>query len=568
MKYSEFIVNGTLTTDSNVIANKFNEYFTNIGPNLAKNIPGSCTSFRKFLTHNYINTFFVKSIEDDEIKKVVMSLKDGAPGIDCIPASVLKHTIDLISSPLSHVCQLSLSEGYFPSELKLAKIIPLYKANDPSLFNNYRPISLLSVFSKILEKIMYDRLYDYLVTLKILYEYQFGFQKSKSTYMALISLTDRLIAALEKGDVCVGLFIDFRKAFDTVNHEILLDKLYFYGIRGVAHDWFRSYLSNRQQCVEYNNVTSNVLNMKCGVPKGSNLGPLLFLLYINDLAYVSSEFFSILFADDSNFFCTGSNLNEVITVVNRELYLVVEWLNCNKMSLNIEKTHFMIFKPKRKILDGNSDVLINGCKINEVKSTKFFGVVIDCNLSWKQHIETVSSKISKNIGILSKARSVFRTDILQSLYYSFIYPYISYCIHVWGSTYKTYIDKIVILQKRVVRLIAGVNRRTHSKPYFDSFCILPVDKVYSYNIGLFMYKYHHGWLSQIFDMFKRNSEVHNYSTRQIQLLHPPKPKTEFGKRSFRYQAVLIWNLVYHHLNVNIKIGTFKKNLKRYLLSTE
>ena len=148
LKYSEFIVNGQITNDRNVIANKFNEYFANIGPNLSKDIPESCTSFKKYLKHNYIETFFVKNIESDEIRKIIMSLKDGAPGIDSIPAAVLKHSVDLISLPLSHVCQLSLTEGYFPSELKLSKIIPLYKAKDPSVFNNYRPISLLSVFFK------------------------------------------------------------------------------------------------------------------------------------------------------------------------------------------------------------------------------------------------------------------------------------------------------------------------------------------------------------------------------------------------------------------------------------
>ena len=302
LRYSEFMVNGQLTDNASVIANKFNEYFAQIGPNLAKNIPEDCPSFREYLKNYYLQTFYIPQIENGEIKKTILSLKDGAPGIDCIPASVLKFTVDLISSPLSHICQLSLDQGYFPSELKLAKIIPLFKSNDPSMFNNYRPISLLSVFSKILEKIMYDRLYDYLVTLQILYAFQFGFQKNKSTYMALISLTDKLIQALDNGNVCVGIFIDFRKAFDTVNHDILLDKLHYYGIRGTAHSWFHSYLTDRQQCVEFNNVTSRVIDMKCGVPQGSNLGPLLFLLYINDLAFVSPQLFAILFADDSNFF--------------------------------------------------------------------------------------------------------------------------------------------------------------------------------------------------------------------------------------------------------------------------
>ena len=568
LKYSEFIVDGKTTNDPNVIANKFNEYFAHIGPNLAKNIPGNSTSFSQYLKKSYMESFFINNIKQNEIKDIVMSLKDGAPGIDGIPASVLKHSIDQIAMPLSHICQLSLNEGCFPSELKIAKIIPLYKANDPSLFNNYRPISLLSVFSKILEKIMYDRLYNYLMDMKILYEYQFGFQKNKSTYMALISLTDKLLAALDNGDICVGLFIDFRKAFDTVNHCILLDKLYHYGIRGIAHDWFFSYLQNRKQCVEFDNVTSTVIDMKCGVPQGSNLGPLLFLIYIYDLAYVSPELFAVLFADDSNFFCTGSDLSNVIDVVNRELCLIVDWLNCNKMSLNIEKTHFMIFKPKRKKIDSCQDIIINGCKINEVKCTKFLGVIIDCDLLWKNHIDHICSKIAKNIGIMTKARSIFRSDTLVSLYYSFIYPYLSYCIHVWGSTFHTYVNKIVVLQKRVIRLIAGVSRRTHSKPFFSSLGILEIEQVYFYNVGLFMYKQHHGWLPQIFDKLKRNFEIHDHYTRQSNLLHPPKPQTEYRKRSFNYQSIQIWNSIHKESFVNLKIGTFKKHLKRYLLHQE
>ena len=241
-------------------------------------------------------------------------------------------------------------------------------------------------------------------------------------------------------------------AFDTVNHDILLDKMYHYGIRGVAYDWFCSYLKDRHQCVEFNGVTSSVINMKCGVPQGSNLGPLLFLLYINDLAFVSPDLFSILFADDSNFFCTGSNLSYVIDIVNREVCSVVNWLNSNKMSLNIDKTHFMIFKPKRKKIDDSFDIVVNGSKIDKVKSTKFLGVIIDSELSWKPHVDAICSKIAKNIGIMTKARSVFNKDTLLSLYYSFIYPYISYCIYVWGSTFETYLKKM-FLQKRAIRII-------------------------------------------------------------------------------------------------------------------
>ena len=198
-------------------------------------------------------------------------------------------------NPLTHICQLSFDQGYFPSELKLAKIVPLFKCKDSSLFNNYRPISLLYVFSKILEKVMYNRLYDYVIKFELLYAYQIGFQKNKSTCMAIICLMDKLFNAMENGEIGIGIFIDFRKAFDTVDHAILLDKLHYYGIRGIAHDWFCSYLTGRKQFVEYEQIQSSSLNMTCGVPRAPSWAhfcfcytSMIWLMYhLNYLLYYS-----------------------------------------------------------------------------------------------------------------------------------------------------------------------------------------------------------------------------------------------------------------------------------------
>ena len=565
--YNKFNINGTMIDDPNIIADKFNDFFTNIGPSLASRIPKCNVSFRNFLKGNYDQTLFIKPVEAEEVHKIIMSLKEGAPGIDCIHASALKYVIDDVKNPITHICQLSLSQGYFPSELKLAKIIPLFKSKDPSMFSNYRPISLLSVFSKILEKVMYDRLYNYLIKFEILHLYQFGFQKNKSTYMALICLIDKLTEALEEGKLAIGIFIDFQKAFDTVDHTILLDKLFHYGIRGIAHDWLKSYLSERKQYIEFNGVQSKVLNVNCGVPQGSNLGPLLFLIYINDLAFASPELFAVLFADNSNFFYTDKNPDSLICKVNNELKHIVSWLNANKMSLNVDKTHYIIFRPHQKKFTKNEEVQINGNKISEVNSTKFLGVIIDRNLSWKYYIEHICSKAAKNIGILRKTRNILDMDTMVTLYYSFIYPYLNYCIHVWGSAVKTHIDKIFRLQKRVVRIIHGVHPRTHSKPLFKNLGILNVKQLFSYNVGLFMYKHSHHWLSSIFDMFTKNSDIHQYYTRQSELLHIPIFNTEIGKRSFRAQATTIWNHIYTNVeSLDIKIGTFKKHLKIFLLN--
>ena len=551
-----------------MIADTFNDFFTNIGPSLASKIPATNISFRNFMKNHSIESMFLKPVSSNEINKIISSLKDGAPGIDNISAAVLKHVTEDVLAPITHVCQLSLDQGYFPSQLKLAKIIPLFKSKDPATFSNYRPISLLSIFSKILEKVMYDHLYSYLVKFEFLYIYQFGFQKNKSTCMALISLVDRLTQALENGEFAVGVFIDFQKAFDTVDHSILLEKLSYYGIRGSAHDWFCSYLSDREQFVEFDNVSSKVLKVQCGVPQGSNLGPLLFLIYINDLASVSPKLFAILFADDSNFFYTHKNIDTIFDTLNTELEKIVKWLNANKMSLNVDKTHYMIFTTRKKSAFSNRDIIINGSKIDEVVVTKFLGVLIDNNLTWKCHIDHLCSKVSKNIGILRKLRGKLDTETLTTLYYSFIYPYCHYCIHVWGSTYDTHLNKVFLLQKRAVRIIFGANRLAHTEPIFKSLKLLNIHKLYKYNIGLMMYKYHHKKLPHIFDdYFTMNSDVHVYSTRQSHLLHTPKYSTELRKRSFKCKAVTVWNDIYKALkSVNIAIGTFKDYLKKYLLS--
>ena len=380
-KCSKFVNNNITMSDDLEIANHFDNYFANIGPNLAKVIPDTTITHNEFLKDSCNNSIFLQPVTDEEIYNIIKSLKNGSPGIDNICAKPIKYVKDLIIHPLRYVCQLSLSQGCFPHELKVSKIIPLYKSGDRTLFNNYRPISLLPLFSKVLERLMYDRLYDFLVKYSILYSFQFGFRKAHSTYMALTCMLDKLHNALEKGEYAIGIFIDYRKAFDTVDHSILLQKLYHYGIRGEAYDWFYDYLKNRTQLVSYHNIQSNYADISCGVPQRSILGPLLFLIYINDMAFVSTQLFSVLFADDTNMFSTDNDLEALIINVNTELEKIVKWLNANKLSLNIDKTHYMLFRNKGKVVKETCKVYMNRQEISEVETTKFLGVIIDNRLN-------------------------------------------------------------------------------------------------------------------------------------------------------------------------------------------
>ena len=249
---------GSFTTDGYVISNKFNDFFVNIGPNLAAKIPEQILSPLDFMEQPLLNSIYLSEVTSGEISNILKSLNNGAAGYDELKACLLKHISPFITEPLKYLSNLSLSEGVFPTELKLANVIPLYKADDVFWFSNYRPVSLLCVISKVFEKVMYNRLIDFLETFAILNNSQFGFRKMHSTYVALMTFMNRLISSIENDEYILGIFLDFSKAFDTVDHVILLKKkLAHYEIRGIALKWFESYLSNREQYVTYNGMSSS-----------------------------------------------------------------------------------------------------------------------------------------------------------------------------------------------------------------------------------------------------------------------------------------------------------------------
>ena len=300
-----------------------------------------------------------------------------ASGPNCIPTNILKLFKKEFSKPLSDMINMSFNQGICPNILKIANVIPIHKKGDKLDCNNYRPISLLSNISKIFKKSMHICLVNFLRKNKLLFCHQFGFRSGYSVNHALTSLSELIRKALDEDKFACGVFIDLQKAFDTVDHNILLSKLYRYSVKGTPHQWFKSYLKGRQQYTTINHQKSSLSNIKYGVPQSSVLGPLLFLLYINDLskAFVHSKVHH--FADDTNFLYASHFLKNLNKTVNFDLSNLVQWLRANKISLNANKTEIVVFRSPTKQIYKSLNFRLSGQKIKPKHCAKYLGVIID-----------------------------------------------------------------------------------------------------------------------------------------------------------------------------------------------
>ena len=565
----KFKHNGKIIEDGQQIANHFNDFYVNVGENLAKKIPKTGKNHSEYMQNSnpHNSVFNQTEVNEDEVLKIISNFKDSAAGWDELKPSIVKHVKHYIKYPLAHISNLSFKTGIFPDQLKLANVVPIYKSKDRMEFSNYRPVSVLPVFSKILERLMYNRLFDYINDNQLLYKHQFGFQKGKSTAMALMLLIDKITESIEKGEIVLGVFLDFSKAFDTVDHSILIDKLKIYGIIGTNNEWFKNYLSNRKQYVTYNNYKSTTKTITCGVPQGSILGPLLFLLYINDLSTVSKDIFSILFADDSNLFVSDKDVNKLTLKMNNALKEVQEWLFCNKLSLNVLKTHYMIFTSSKNMV-ADQQIRICNTAIDRAYVTKFLGVQIDSKLSWKDHIQHTCKKVSKTIPIIAKARKKLPINCLIKLYYSIVYPYFIYCNQVWGNCHKETLKPLLVLQKRVIKTISSSPYRAKSLPLYIKHKLLTLQDINTYTTGIFMYKTIKSNIpsnSMFKSFYKLNKAFHEHETRHANDIKPPFSRNALRISSIRIFGATIWNAIPQEIRNSPSIDVFKKNFKSYLL---
>ena len=521
-------------------------------------------NFKQYCDRPVMDSMFVQTADVSELLKLITGLKNGkAPGYDQIGPSLVKEISSVICEPLLHVFNLSLNSGIVPSQLKIAKIIPVYKKGDHSSACNYRPISLLSVFDKLLEQIVYNRLCAYLQVNNILYRYQFGFRRNHSTTAALIEVLDNIYQNLDNHNKVLGIYLDLSKAFDTVDHEILLYKLYNYGVRGRAYDWFKSYLTNRCQFTFVNSVSSSVARITCGVPQGSVLGPLLFLIYINDIANAVPGQKVRLFADDTNLFLTGNTTSSVVDAANNAMSKLSKWFVANKLSLNIDKTCYMIFPPD---ISNNTKVYINGVEIQHVASCRYLGVYIDEELKWTEHIDNVYKKIFKYTGIFYKLRDRLPEWLLRNIYYAFVHPHILYSVEIYANTCTTHLDKLIKLNNKLLRILQNKPIKFHTDELYLAYNTLSIPKLHELQLLLFAHKVIHypEKLSEIFSSyFEFNNTFHHHQTRSMNDIHMFRANTNYGKRALNYKAACIWNELPAKFTCLQSISSFKRQIKLY-----
>ena len=565
--------------DSKIISEEFAKHFSNVGTKFAKRITKSNHTFSHYLQNIPPNSssIFMKPTDKSEIAKLIDSLPNKtSKGYDKIYNVLLKKLSPTICIPLEIIFNKSLEEGSFPEKMKQADVVPLFKSKERYFVNNYRPISLLVTISKILEKVVYIRTYNFLCTTNQLYQSQYGFRKGHSCENDICQLVGIIAKNREEKKHTVGIFIDLSKAFDTLNHSMLIEKLSRYGIRGTSLNWFRSYLHGRSMRAK---CTSNITGkleystfhpLEYGTPQGSCLGPLLFLIYINDLQHSIMDSSAILFADDTILLQGHKNLKYLKWSMEEDLKHIIDWFRANLLTLNLDKTECILFSANTNNIQSHIDLELGDHKLTNTPYVKFLGVWLDQNLQWNKHLSTLIMKIKKNTNLLQIGNKFLNKDSKKLVYYAHIYSHIIYGFVVWDNMIdQTQKNKIQKCMDKCFQLITSQSPTTLN---YKKEKMLRLNDLMVLENAKLAYMLEHNLLPQkLHDMLLSDSKnqslekTHRYYTRSRNLPYRPTALTRHYHTSYLFQSVKDYGNIGLDLR-NIKtLSKFTNRLKQNLL---
>lgn len=491
--------------DTSIRSEDFNLYFTSICNKIVSSIDDSCFNPLTFLNNapKSTNSFFMLSISNQDVSDAICHLKNSS-SLDFygLNSYMVKSSAEFLIEPLTLLYNKCIDVGIWPEPLKITKVSPLYKKGNRDTVDNFRPIAIVPLIGKIFEIIIKSRLIMYFENLSVFSKSQFGFREHKSTLSALMEIVESVVEGLDEGTYSTATMCDLTKAFDCVNIDILLMKLEYYGIRCNTLNLICSYLTPRYQYVDVNGSKSSLLPTNNGVPQGSVLGPVLFLIYINDLPYSIGEDFCVLFADDTTLLAKG----EIALGMDR-LARAKDWFTCNKLKLNDSKTQTLTFSSDRW---------------DPTSHCKLLGVYLDTRLNWSPQVDFVCSKLSSQLFCLRQLRKTLTCDMLREVYYALIHSHLQYGVLLWGNSPS--VNKVFVLQKHAVRIIQGAEYGTPCRALFKKFRILPLPSLFIFQTLLKIHQQRHN--------IPKHSDTHNYNTRHAGYLIPAfsRLKTTYGNK--------------------------------------